>query len=411
MLNITCRQTIFLNSRKIPFDFRQVQAYLFRDSGKGAVAMVTAATIGSKLESVRKRMNWTLSYVSEKTGLAQSALSEFENGKRSPKVAQLKQLADVYRRDIGFFLIEGTLPNETVLWRQEPTGDHASEVKCRLICLAESYHNLEAINGEPLPPQLYQHPGKAFAFSYRSAEALASKARSLYKLCDKPGWVLLQTLEEELKVKVFHLDLQPTGCAACTLNETYGAAILLNANHVRWRRNFDLAHEFFHLMTWKMFRSLQEGVDVRATKEEESFADCFAANLLMPSDPLKEAVSELLGERTKLTSEDVREIARLFDVSAQAAAFRIASVYRVEKEAKDRFVKEVAATSDSWNRYKGEDPPLLPHRYQVLAKKAHRRGLISTGRYAEYMGISRAEAAKEPIGNLEEDAEIEIGDA
>ena len=52
-----------------------------------------------------------------------------------------------------------------------------------------------------------------------------------------------------------------------------------------------------------------------------------------------------------------------------------------------------------------------PLRYQVLAKRAYRRGLISTGRYAEYMGISRAEAAKEPVGSLEADAEIEIGDA
>ena len=164
-------------------------------------------------------------------------------------------------------------------------------------------------------------------------------------------------------------------------------------------------------MTWKAFRDVQESVDVRASNEEESFADCFAANLLMPSDPLKDAVAELLGERTRLTSEDVCEVARRFDVSAQAAAIRIASVYRVEKEEKDRFVQEVADSSDLWNRYKSEEPLVLPLRYQVLAKKAHRRGLISTGRYAEYMGISRAEAAKEPIGGLEEDAEIEIGDA
>jgi XRE family transcriptional regulator, fatty acid utilization regulator len=375
------------------------------------LAMVTAATIGSKLENVRKRLNWTLSDVSDKTGLAQSALSEFENGKRSPKVAQLKQLADVYRRDIGFFLSEEPLPNEAVLWRQEPTGDHASEVKARLIRLAESFQNLEVINGETPPPPLYQQTGKASTFSYRSAEALASKARSLYKLGEKPAWTLLQTLEEELRVKIFHLDLQPTGCAACTLSDTYGAAVLLNANHVRWGRNFDLAHELFHLMTWKLFRNVQEGVDVKATNEEESFADCFAANLLMPSDPLKEAVTEISSGRTKLTSDDVSEIARRFDVSAQASAFRIANVYRVGKEDKERFVREVAASSDSWNRHKGENPPLFPFRYQALAKKAHRRGSISTGRYAEYMGISRAEAAKEPIGSLEEDAEIEIGDA
>lgn len=373
--------------------------------------MATAATIGSKLESVRKRLNLTLSEVSEKTKLAQSALSEFENGKRSPKVAQLKRLADVYRRDISFFLNDEAIPNETVLWRQEPTGAHASEVKSRLIGLAESFHNLEVINGEPTPSRICQQAGNASAFSYRSAAALASKARSLYKLGDKPGWTLLQSLEEELRVKVFHLNLQPTGCAACTLSETYGAAILLNVNHARWRRNFDLAHEFFHLTTWTMFRSGKDIADIRATDEEESLANCFAANLLMPTDPLKESVSEILGERKNLTSEDVCEIARRFDVSAEAAAYRIASVYRVDNDEKDRFVREVGASSDSWNRYKGEDPSMLPLRYQVLAKRAYRRGLISTGKYADYMGVSRADAAKEPVGSPEADAEIEIGDA
>jgi len=43
-----------------------------------------------------------------------------------------------------------------------------------------------------------------------------------------------------------------------------------------------------------------------------------------------------------------------------------------------------------------------------LARQALRKGLISTGRYAQYIGVTRREAMKVVEEDAEDDAEIEL---
>ena len=57
-----------------------------------------------------------------------------------------------------------------------------------------------------------------------------------------------------------------------------------------------------------------------------------------------------------------------------------------------------------------DDPPSRPLRFCVLARHALRKGMISGGRYAEYLGISRKEAMQVVEQDACEDAEIEILD-
>ena len=57
-----------------------------------------------RLKEVRENLKLTLEIVSQQTGLGISTLSEFENGKREPRIGQLKRLAKVYHRPIAYFL-------------------------------------------------------------------------------------------------------------------------------------------------------------------------------------------------------------------------------------------------------------------------------------------------------------------
>ena len=45
-----------------------------------------------------------LAQVREKTGIVESSVSDFENGKREPGLSQLQALAKAYHRSIGFLL-------------------------------------------------------------------------------------------------------------------------------------------------------------------------------------------------------------------------------------------------------------------------------------------------------------------
>src|SRR5947209_18274739 len=161
-----------------------------------------------------------------------------------------------------------------------------------IVRFGERYHHLELLCNAYEPCDLPFHSGPADRFSYAHAEKLAHQFRQLLGLGERPGQALLRVLEEVCKIKVFHLAFEPSGSAACTLSEFFGAVVLLNAKHVRWRRNFDLAHELFHLLTWKTFRAVGDAAAVEASEAEEKFATCFARNLLVPPEVLRVGVDE-----------------------------------------------------------------------------------------------------------------------
>lgn len=83
-------------------------------------------------------MKLTLDDVESRTSVGASTLSEFENDKREPRLPQLKELADLYCRATSFFLDDGPLPQEIVLWRQKPKSPIAEELQSQLLRLGNS---------------------------------------------------------------------------------------------------------------------------------------------------------------------------------------------------------------------------------------------------------------------------------
>ena len=367
-------------------------------------------TFSQRLRHARQAMNLTLIDVEERTEIGSTSLSDFENGKREPKLAQLKQLAHTYRRPIHFFLDENDLTSEIVLWRKKPTSPKVEEIRGELLNLAEQYHNLEVWCDDLQPMELSFATGDKDTFSYPKAEKLAAEFRNKYCLGDRPGQTLVRVLEEVCKVKVFHLSFEPTGSAACTFSDRYGAAVLLNSHNIRWRRNFDLAHELFHLLTWKIFRQGDSGEEVEPSDQEERLATCFARNLLMPQEALKCAVESQRGERKKLTFDDLFEVARQFDVSVEALLRHMGFVYGIPKERIQTTVEQLRPQMSFWDERERDAPPSRPLRFHALARQALRRGEIAAGRYAQYVGISRREAANLVEQDVENDAEFEIAD-
>jgi len=353
-------------------------------------------------------MNLTLADVAERTGIGSSTLSEFENGKREPRLPQLKGLADFYRRSTAFFLEEGPLPQETVLWRQKPTSPDAESVQAELLRLAEQYHDLERWCEDLEELDLPMASGTNERFGYPQAEKLAHGLRTKYGLGERPGQSLLRVLEEVCKVKVFHMAFEPSGSAACTLGDHFGAAILLNSKNARWRRNFDLAHELFHLLTWNVFRQGGASSAVEASPREEKLATCFARNLLMPQEPLRIAIDSQRGERTKLTFDDLFEVARQFDVSVEALLWQMTFVFNLSQEVVEQIIEKLRDRMSFWDRRQQDTPPNRPLRFEALANEALHKGLISTGRYAEYLGITRRQAMRQVEQEAPDDAEVEV---
>jgi Zn-dependent peptidase ImmA (M78 family)/transcriptional regulator with XRE-family HTH domain len=350
--------------------------------------------IPERLQYARERTGLTGPKVHELTGIGQSSLSEFENGRREPSLAQLQKLASAYRRSLSFFLEDGPIPQEQVLWREKPETA-AADVEARFLRLCEQYHNLEVWTGEQVPVCLPQASRRGGRYGFPDAEALAKDVRDTLKLGDRPGLSLLTVLEEDCGVKVFHLEFEPTGTAASAKSDTFGAAILLNAANARWRRNFDLAHELFHLLAWDIFRepAADGATSSYATEEEEKLAQCFAVNVLMPSDAVRAALNRKVKD-SGLPFEGLFDVARQFDVSVEALLWRMHNLHMLSENADETkaLIERAKSLASVLEEREQTRPETWPERYKALAIKALRHGAISVGRFAEYLDTSRQKA-------------------
>jgi len=405
------RKVLFLTIRISWIDAR-VSAFILSVSEKSECVLqqrrVRVVSLSERLRQVREAMRLTLEDVSQRTGLGLSTLSEFENGRREPRLGQLKRLAESYHRPISYFLEEASSSSDLVLWRERPTSPMAEQLQARLIELADQYRTLEVLCKQPSQLELPWEKGDPSRYGYPEAGRLARHVRNVLGLGERPGQAILRVLEEVCSVRVFHLDFEPGGSAACTVADRYGAAILLNARNVPWRRNFDLAHELFHLLTWRVFRQGDSGDSAIPSQSEEKLATCFARNLLMPEEVFRSAVEAQRGMSRTLGFDGLFEVAREFDVSIEAVLWQMGFVYKILPEEIKDYLERMHHRMGYWDRRDRDTPPERPLRFLALARQALRKGLISTGRYAQYIGVTRREAMKVVEEDAEDDAEIEV---
>jgi Zn-dependent peptidase ImmA (M78 family)/DNA-binding XRE family transcriptional regulator len=355
-------------------------------------------TVGQNLRLAREKAGLSQAEACRRSGVGESSLSEFENGRREPSLSQLDALARTYSRSVVSLISAEPPPATTVLWRQRPSVG-AEEIEAKFLRLAEQYANLERWSGDAPGPPLPSH-SLTPSMSWSAAEEMARSVRRVLGLGDRPALTLLPVLEEEYNVKVFHLPFEPTGTAACARSDIFGDAILLNAGNMRWRRNYDLAHELFHLLTWGVFRA----TSATSTEREEQLADKFASALLLPEEVVRSAVTRRRTETNRLSSVAVLEIAREFDVSVGALVWRLHNLYGgKDREYTERRVLALQESAKLYEERTQDVPPTRPERFRALAITTLRAGEISTGRFAEYLGISRGEAMK--YAEMEEPAD------
>lgn len=86
------------------------------EQGKPSTLAGEGAQLGKRFREVREYLGFSQQMVSDRTGIARSAISDIERGTRKVDSLELKKLARLYRRPAGYFLDER--PDAT-------PGDHA----------------------------------------------------------------------------------------------------------------------------------------------------------------------------------------------------------------------------------------------------------------------------------------------
>ena len=207
-----------------------------------------------------------------------------------------------------------------------------------------------------------------------------------FGLGEVPAAHLVEIMERDFNILVLMVDAEPgISGAACRLPEL--DTVLIARHELPGRRNFDLAHELFHVLTWDtMPPEHAESVREAGGKRAERLANKFAAALLMPTSAMGR-----FGPWSHLSEE--RLIARLnfvadeLQVSSSALRWRLLELGEINV-GMARALPE-AALHNNGRRTREVSPPVLFSRpFIEVIGLALEQGHLSIGRAVALLGLT-----------------------
>jgi XRE family transcriptional regulator, fatty acid utilization regulator len=345
---------------------------------------MTNPLIGLRLKTLREGHNLNQEAMAQMLGIRdRQTVSAIENGERRAKPEELTILIDHFKLDSGYFTDPFRLVGEGKFsWRQSCSAPQAlTSYQARAGRWLATYRALSSID---------ERPGSRERLSlrlseYSSFEAAAAEGERIsieYRMGDVPARKLPSVMEDVFGILVLMVDMdEGISGAACRLPEL--DAVLVNRREPTGRRNFDLAHEFFHILTWDTMPPKEiELASEKSKSRIERLADNFASALLMPSRLL-----ERYGEWRRLGEAELatrmRMVADHFEVSVKALYWRLVTLRLISVATK------IAEMSPSTLDARQDLPPQFSKSFVRAIAEGIERGRLSTSRAAKLLEMSR----------------------
>jgi len=349
-----------------------------------------------RIMAARRAAGFSISEAAQKLGFKNyQTLSAIEKGARKINAHELIIIARLYARSLDYFLESEVAPDPVPLWRKTAETD-TNRVQRRFLSFLEKYTNLEHLLGLKRKWKDIQKNYDRDDFSvdgFERADKLGAEIHNFLDLGSRPSSNLLYVLENKLRFKILHIPLGDGVSGASIVDNTLGVGILINANDAPWRRNFDLAHELFHVITWNVFSPEEIGNGTKKTRPEQ-YADIFASSLLLPEAHLLDTLKETITDN-EVRIIDIIEVAKDFGVSTEAILWRLVNLKILKKSQAQKVLdnQEFRDLDHNMRRklYNKDRPSKFPSRFISLACRCLMEGKISRGSFAEYLEIDRAE--------------------
>jgi Zn-dependent peptidase ImmA (M78 family)/transcriptional regulator with XRE-family HTH domain len=350
--------------------------------------------LGSRIRDARIRLSFTQQRLGKEAGFSSSQImSQIEKGEREVKAWELFNLARALRLEISQLLAPETPEiSFPVLWRKSPSKDKEI-IEAEFLRRCHQYALLEKLCECTIPIGLPSEKVDFNSMSFTEADKLGERIWKKLELGGRPACSLRLLLEDKHGVKIWHEDLGEEGSAASAVGP-FGCAMLINSIEAPWRRNFSIAHELFHLITWSSIEPESVNEDVNLKDKIERLANAFASSILLPDTHLKEAFEPRI-KNNKVTETDLVEVAREFDVSTEALLYRLINLWYVKREDIEPLLDspDFRALDRSFRVGQWARPPELPERFVRLAFFAYKMGNLSRPRLAEYLDTNLVDLA------------------
>lgn len=358
--------------------------------------------IAKRLKAAREEKGLTQQQLSDQLGFNdRQTLATIESGQRKVSAEELIQIMRILEKDLEYFTDPYRLDGEGKFsWRAaEGTDEKLAEFEMRASKWLALYRTLlqdrPGTDWYSSPYALALHPRSTYEEAHRAADWLVRE----WHLGPVPALKLESMIRERLQTLVLHV-VAPEGISGAAFKLPEISAILVNRTEPEGRRNFDLAHELFHLLTWETIKPAHtEWGMINPKGRPEQLANCFASALLMPESTLRGWANDGLDGRPRLpigrtgVEKDMwhhwlNERAWSLRVSTPALQWRFVQIGLLEK-------KDVDPTID-W--FHGQSDPhatqnLFSREYVRALHEALSRGKLSVRRAATILDMTLEELA------------------
>jgi Zn-dependent peptidase ImmA (M78 family)/DNA-binding XRE family transcriptional regulator len=355
---------------------------------------ISQKLIGYRVKAARETRKRTQEEIASLLGLKdRQSISDIETGKRALKSNELLALSDFLDRDLDYFIDPFAVSGEAKFcWRASESIPEESldnfELKAgKWVGLIRWLREQETKSTSAIKPSLWLSADSTADDAQDRAEALAAELN----LGQIPAKTLGDAINATFGIPVLFVDTieldgnESVSGATCHLQDM--CAILINRRESEGRRNFDLAHELFHALTWDALEPAhRESNSVQSRgggKRIERLADSFAAALLMPRSSLAALIpQDRLSDVAKL-----QEVAATLRVSPIALAMRLSGLSLID----ERMRKALAQKKQ---QSKSEVPELFSKEFALMLHVAIDKGRLSARKAAKTLdlGLSKLSA-------------------
>jgi Zn-dependent peptidase ImmA (M78 family)/DNA-binding XRE family transcriptional regulator len=360
--------------------------------------------LGELLQQARKKCGMTQADAANVIDTARTTIVAIEKGERRLKNSELIKLARAYGRAVSDFVQPRPViqPFETQ-FRAAYRRNEAEEVEInpsisRLEELCRNYLELEEIMDAPLPrnyPQEYEVTNMPID---AAAESTATLERQRLGLGDAPIVNLRDILEQSVGLRIFYLKMPPKYSEAYSYDARLGGCMAININHPEERQRWSLAHGYLHFLAHRQKPVVDFDGQYQRLPESERLAEAFPKYFLMPTSSLLKQFNDMHRSHGKFTPTNLFTLAHYYGVSVEALVYRLEEMSLLPSGTWERLrnrglkVREVQKNLGFENRPQRSD--MAPIHYQHLAIEAFDQGLITEGRFANFLDVDRLEARR-----------------
>ncbi|MDE0096554.1 MAG: XRE family transcriptional regulator [Gammaproteobacteria bacterium] len=347
---------------------------------------MTEKIIGTRLRALRKKRGLSQEELSRLLGFKdRQTVSAIETGLRRMSAAELLLAMEKLTATLDDFTDPFRLDGEAQFsWRQTGVGKaELGEYEKTASCWIGAYRALARQIGHPMP-LMRQSLGLNSHSRFEDATDAGERFAADFEMGAVPARRLASVMQEQLGILVLMVDAyRGISGAACRLPEL--DVVLIARGEVAGRRNFDLAHELFHILTWEAMppEHVENALETGGGRVEQ-LANNFAAAVLMPEAALrpydgweKLDMDELIARLNAVADE--------LEVTSSALRWRLVAL----RELSGRKARAIPETALRYNgrESRAEAPLLFSASFLEVISQAIERGFLSVRRAASLTGL------------------------